>query len=46
MESAQEFADAKGEGFRVYVDSGCRNHEWKALRAFLLDIARRRIEGE
>lgn len=38
MESAQEFAKSKGENCRVYVDSGCRNHEWRALRAFLLSI--------
>ncbi|NYT67929.1 hypothetical protein [Pusillimonas noertemannii] len=47
MESAQEFAKAKGENCRVYVDSGYRNHEWKALRAFLLSIDHaRRIEGD
>ncbi len=39
MEAAQDFADRKGEHCRVYVDSGCRNHEWKALRGFLLKIA-------
>lgn len=25
--------------FRTYVESGCRNHEWKALQAWLLSIA-------
>lgn len=40
QEAAQEFAGKKGEQYRVYVDSGCRNHEWKALRAFLLGIAK------
>lgn len=39
MESAQAFVKAKGDQYRVYVDSGCRNHEWQALRAFLLAIA-------
>lgn len=47
MQAAQEFAKAKGENYRVYVDSGCRNHEWKALRAFLLSIDHaRRVEGD
>lgn len=39
MEAAQEFVAKKGPKYRVYVDSGCRNHEWKALRALLLQIA-------
>ncbi len=39
MEAAQEFVAKKGDEYRVYVDSGCRNHEWQALRAFLLQIA-------
>lgn len=39
QESAQEFVAKKGDQYRVYVDSGCRNHEWKALRAFLEDVA-------
>lgn len=39
QESAQEFVAKKGDEYRVYVDSGCRNHEWKALRAFLEDVA-------
>lgn len=38
-EAAEAFVQAKGDAYRVYVDSGCRNHEWKALRAFLLQIA-------
>lgn len=39
LEAAREFVSKKGDQYRVYVDSGCRNHEWKALRAFLLQIA-------
>lgn len=39
LEAAREFVNKKGDRYRVYVDSGCRNHEWKALRAFLLQIA-------
>ena len=47
LEAAQAFAESKGEKYRVYVDSGCRNHEWKALRAFLLSIDHaRRSEGD
>jgi hypothetical protein len=38
-EAAQEFVAKKGGQYRVYVNSGCRNHEWQALRAFLLEIA-------
>lgn len=40
MEAAEEFVSKKGDQYRVYVDSGCRNHEWQALRAFLLEIAK------
>ena len=25
--------------FRTYVESGCRNHEWKALQAYLIALA-------
>lgn len=39
QEGAQAFVDAKGEDFRVYVDSGYRNKEWRDLRAFLLGLA-------
>lgn len=38
-ESAEEVVRSKGEDYRVYVNSGCRNHEWKAIRSFLLQIA-------
>ena len=38
-EAANEFVASKGEDFRVNVDSAYRNHEWKALRAFLLSLA-------
>lgn len=37
-EPAREFASAKGDDYRVMVDSGCRNAQWRALRSFLLAL--------
>ncbi len=35
-----EYENRKHNGLhRTYVESGCRNHEWKALQAWLLQIA-------
>ncbi|WP_428383732.1 hypothetical protein [Nevskia ramosa] len=41
-EAAHAYCEAKAyEGeLRVYVDSGCRNHEWKAMQAFFMGLAR------
>ena len=37
-----EYESRKHHGtYRTYVDSGCRNHEWKALQAWLLATARK-----
>lgn len=44
-EAAEAFVRLKGDDYRVYVDSGCRNHEWQALRAFLLQIAAQQGKG-
>lgn len=38
LDAARDFAAAKGADHRVMVDSGCRNHQWKQLRAFLLAL--------
>lgn len=38
-EAAQAVVDAKADAFRVYVDSAYRNHEWQAMRAFMLSLA-------
>lgn len=37
-EPARDFVAAKGKDYRVMVDSGCRNSQWKQLRAFLLAL--------
>lgn len=35
-----EYESRKHSGkYRTYVESGCRNHEWKALQAWLLSLA-------
>lgn len=35
-----ELENRKHSGrYRTYVESGCRNHEWKALQAYLLALA-------
>ncbi len=46
-EAAHAYVKAKAWSAesRVYVDSGCRNHEWKAMQAFFMDLAREPVSA-